>query len=808
MAEGNAEREHAESVVGVLPTRITRLLGREEAVAELSSLIWGARALSLCGPGGIGKTRLALALAEAVREDFVGGAWWVDLSSTLDPASVARVVAGTLLPDAGFGDPWPALTQALSDSTLLVLDNCEQVVGACAELVARLLERAPGVRVVATSRQPLHVPGERVWRVAGLDECAVDLFVDRAREASSVFAASAPGTREAVDRICRLLDGMPLAIELAAARVSVLGVQQIAERLERSSGVLGHGPSVAPERHQTLRAALDWSYRLLTEPERQLFRRLAPFPGGFSLMAAETICADQTLSGDEILELLSRLVDQSLIDVEHELLEPRYRLLASVRHYATEKLDANAEEALAIRRRHAAYFHALALAERPGGTGPDHLRRLQILELERDNLSQALSWHVEHAPASAVTLALSLWPFWYQRGFYSEARRWFEQIHAAADEIPAADRAEFLMRLGEVAFLQCDYAVAAEHLERVLTLIDENDDPRTTAAALQRLGSIAREQGRYAQARELHRRSLRLWEALGDATGVAASHNYLGFVEWLAGEPAAGRELCEIALVAFEQLGEVAQTASTLINLGACRLYGGEFELAGESLERALALSRRIGFEEGIAWALHELAILGRRRRRSVIDNLVQLREALAIHLRLGDRWRAASVLEEIAAAGLARTDQKLAVELLAAVDAHRHRLGTPVPPAEAADRDATVTRLRSRLGPPVFAAAWADGTLEELDAIIPRVLGVLAVPESEDDAAPGHSLIPTLTGRELDVLRLVSDGHTNAEIAAALYISPSTAGVHVSNILRKLGAKRRIDAAGIAHQLGLLTVA
>ncbi len=808
MTAGDRAQERVETSVGTLPIPMTRLLGRDGAVAELSSLVWGTRVLTMCGPGGIGKTRLALALADAVREDFVGGAWWVDLSSTFEAGLVAQVVANTLRPDAGVGDPWPAMLQSLSESTLLVLDNCEQVAGASAELVARLLERAPGVRVLATSRQPLHVPGERVWRVAGLDQGAVELFLDRARDASSAFSDDAPGTREAVERICRLLDGMPLAIELAAARVSVLGVRQIADRLQRSTGVLGQGSSVAPERHQTLRGALDWSHRLLTDAECRLFRRLAPFRGGFSLTAAETVCADETLPGDEILELLSRLVDQSLVHVEHDALEPRYRLLVSVRRYATEKLDERPEEAAAVRGRHAVFFHTLAGRARDAATGPEHLRWLQILELERDNLSQALGWQLQFAPAQAAPLASSLWPFWYQRGYYREARGWFEQILAGAPEMLEAERAELLMRLGEVAFLQCDYAVAVDHLERALALIDERDDPRTVAAALQRLGSIAREQARYGSSRELHRRSLALWERLGDEGGVAASNNYLGFVEWLAGAPAAGTALCEAALVAFERRGDVAQAASTLVNLGACGLYGGELDAAGECLERALALSRRIGFEEGIAWSLHELAVLGRRRRRSVADNLAQLREALAIHLRLGDRWRAASVLEEIAAAVLARSDPKLAVELLGAVDAHRRRLGTPIPPAEQSDRDATAARLRGRLGGATFTAAWTDGALVDLDAVIPRVLEVMTASGDDAEAPAGRSLVPTLTGRELDVLRLVSEGHTNAEIASALYISPSTAGVHVSNILRKLGAKRRVDAAGIAHQLGLLTAA
>jgi predicted ATPase/DNA-binding CsgD family transcriptional regulator len=795
----------ADSVVGNLPVRLTRVVGREQALAELSSVLWRTRLLSLCGPGGNGKTRLAVALAEAVREDFVGGAWWADLSSVFDPGLVGQAVASAVYPGAPAGDPGAALAQLFTESSLLVLDNCEQVAEACARFVARMLERSPSLRVVVTSRQPLRVPGEHVWRVPGLSAGAADLFAERAADAASDFDRGAPGVGQAIERICVALDGMPLAIELAAARAAVLGCEQIADRLEQGLAVLGRGSRTAPTRHQTLEATLEWSHQLLEEDERQLFRRLAAFRGSFSLAAAETICAHGSVGSDDVLDLLGALVDQSLVGVERDGGEPRYRLLNPIRGYAIERLD-ECEEAGVIRDRHAALFTALAAA---GGDGAgDQLRWLELLESEHDNLNRALVWQLAHASGEAARLAGNLWPFWYRRGYYAEARDWFEQTLAASAEMTTDERVGTLLRLGAVAFLQCDYAVATGQLEAALELIDQSRDPRLAARALQRLGSIAREQGRYDTARELHERSRAIWESLGESAGVASSDNFLGFVAWLAGDASTGVALCSRALVAFTASGDLSSTTSALINLGASALYAGEPDSAGEHLERALALARRIGFQEGIAWALHELAIVGRYQHRAVRHAAPLLREALVVHRRLGDRWRAASVLEEIATSVLARTDPRAAVGLLGAAETLRAQLGVPIPHAERPDRDDAVERLRRKLSAATFSACWAEGMTRDLDLLIPEVVTALeAVPGEAGRAGDLRQLAPTLTSRELAVLELLSEGRTNSEIAAALFISTSTAGVHLSNILRKLGARRRVDAAGLAHQLGLLSV-
>ncbi|MBV9603643.1 MAG: tetratricopeptide repeat protein [Solirubrobacterales bacterium] len=813
-------------MLGNLPVQLTRLVGRDDALAELRSLVWRTRVLTMCGPGGAGKTRLGIALAEAIRPDFVGGAWWIDLSTTLEPGLVTQVVAATILDRDLSGDPVPAaLARKLPESTLLILDNCEQVIDGCAELVVALLERSPSLRVIATSRQPLGVPGEQVWRVPGLAtgqpsgrddhretdgtdgaagaDGAVALFIERAREASTAFDPDAPGVLENVGRICQWLDGMPLAIELAAARVPVLSVGQIAQRIERDSNVLRHTARTAPERHRTMDAMLDWSHRMLEPAEQRLFRRLSVFRGSFSLAAAERVCAGYQLDIAEVLDLLAVLIDRSLVQVVDHAEEPRYRLLATVRQYAAARLW-DGPEGPTVHSRHAEYFLDLAAAARTGVDGPHQSRWLERLELEHDNLEAALQWLSEESIDDGARLARLLWPFWYQRGYYQEARTRFEQLLSRAGEISPARRARVLVSAGEVAFLQCDYGVASEHLTAALDAVSELGDQRATATALQRLGSIAREQARYDEARDLHERSLAIWQELGDEDGIAASHDYLGFVAWLSGDGQGAEEHCGEALEAFRRTGNLRATATALINLGACALYRDDLTLARERLEQALASARQLGFQEAIAWAVHELAIVTRRERRPAGEYAPMLREALLVHQQLGDRWRLTSVLEEIAGAVLVRHDPTLAAEVLAAAEAVRDQLGAPIPPAEAPDRDSALEQLARKLNAAKLEAARAAARTHTLEFAIDQAVEAI----DDLDAAAGtreDSAAPDLTARELAVLELLVQGHTNREIASMLYISPSTAGVHVSNILRKLGAKRRVDAAGIAHRMGLL---
>jgi predicted ATPase/DNA-binding CsgD family transcriptional regulator len=790
---------------GTLPVHLTSLVGRRAELEELSSLLASVRLLTLTGPGGSGKTRLALALAEGAAPTLAGGAWWVDLADVTDPERVGEQAVASL----GIGQlparpPAEALALRLRGaSSLLVFDNCEQVADGCAELIGALLRSCPGLTVLATSRQPLAVPGEQVFRVAGLDvrEGAVELFLERARGHSSAQPENA-STLAAIAAICERLDGMPLAIELAAARTPLLGAPEIAERLERDSRLLRQGSTHAPVRQRSLDAALAWSHRLLTTSEQSVFRRLAVFRGPFTVDAVERVVAGGTVAPEEVLDALGGLVDQSLVEASHAGGTTRYRLLLTVRRYADERLDESGEGD-AVRARHAAHYAALVGAAEAGLSGPEQVRWLDRLEAEHDNLREALALLLATDAERAGWLAASLWPFWYRRGHYREARRWLEDAVGATGAATAPTRAAVLAAAGTFAFLQCEYPLATERMEKALALYRDLDDQRGIAAALQRLGSIAREQGRYADAADLHEQSLALWRRLGDEAGVAASLDYLGFASWLSGEPVRGGELSGEALAIFRARGEPQETASAMVNVAAAAHYAGDDGRAVEQLDEALELSVDSGYQEGIAWTLHERAIVA-AQAHDLARAAELFSESLRLHRGLGDWWRATRVIEDIAGALLVRAEPKVAATLLGAAEAARERLGAPVPAAELPDHERFLRSLRRTLRARERAPAWEDGRTLTLEAAAAEATAA-ARRLYADAAGSRHHLDDLLTGREQDVLKLVSEGRTNREIGAALFISASTAGVHVSNILHKLGVGRRAEAAARAHQLGLL---
>lgn len=827
--------------VGNLPVVLTSLVGRQRELQKLETLLRGTRLLTLVGTGGSGKTRLGLALAESNRVKFRHGAWWVDLASVTGRELIAGTVASALgIAQSPGQDAAATVARHLrSRAALLVFDNCEQIAAGCAELIEQLLRSCPELTVVATSREVLGVPGERVFRVDGLrlpahdDDAAeaVELFTRRARAMTPDFSIG-PADRAAVARLCRQLDGLPLAIELAAARVGILGAPEIARRLGQDARVLRHPSRAAPARHQTLQATLDWSYQLLTGQEQILFRRLSCFSGSFTLAAAETVAAGDDL---DMVGLITALAGKSLVLVDGQGAEYRYRMLETIRQYGKRKLAESGEEP-AAHAAHAAFYLRLAGQAHAGLDGADQVRWLDRLELEHDNLRavlrRTLSEGAEGAEGAEGTegtegaepdpgqaalgarVAVFLWPFWYRRGYYNEARSWLERAAAAALRSPAAApvRAAALTGAGVLAFLQCDYLVAAERLSKARALYEEEGDQVGLATTLQRLGSIAREEGRYADARKLHEESLAIWAELGDAAGVAASRDYLGFSAWLAGDAVRAMDLCGQAVAAFRAAGLRQETAAALINQGVATYLSGDQQRGAALLQASLEIAMQLGYQEGIAWALHELAVIVADDDPAATTDM--LAESLEIHVGLGDRWRMASVVETIAELVVAAVDPSLAVTLLGATAALRKGLGTPIPPAERPACDRCVRMLREAMGPYPgrFRGAWQQGELMQLGELVDLALRAIKTVQDRSPSDAGLADRPSageagehgLTERELEVLRLLSQGRTNREIGAELLISTGTAGVHVSNILRKLGVSSRVQAAGVAHRLGL----
>ncbi len=810
-----------------LPVALTPLVGRDTELRELGELVATHRLVTITGTGGCGKTRLALAVAAAQCERFTDGCWWADLASTSGrELPVHAVVLSTFgIPQSAEDDGATLARHLQGRNVLLVLDNCEHVAYEVAVLCELLLQRTPGLSVLATSREVIGVPGERVIRLGGLRvdvpggevamSEAVQLFSERAGAVVPAFALDG-AELAAASRLCHQLDGLPLAIELAAVRVGVLNVTQIAERLERDVGLLRHPSRTAPARQQTLIATLDWSHGLLGDEEQLLFRRLACFRGSFSLPAAEAVGAGDDLSENRVLDLIAALVRKSLLQVADRGVESRYRMLETVRQYGEARF-AQSPDNEAVRARHAEFYLVLALHARAGLDGPDQVRWLDRLELENDNVRASLEWSLPHRPETGCHLAAALWPFWYRRGHYNEGRHWLEEAVEQASDTSVPVQAGTLTAAGIFAFFQCDYSVARERLSAANALYEELGDRVGLATTLYRLGSIAREESRYADARTLGEASLAIRSALGDEVNAALCEDQLGFAAWLEGDPVRAAELCGNALATFRRHGRRLEEASALINLGAASLVAGEPERAEALLEESLTTSEEIGFAEGVAWSAHELALALAARQPERARSL--LGQALRGHVELGDRWRTASVLETVADLVLCEHEPLEAARLLAAATALREELGTPVPPSERGRVEATHTALERRLGPERYSAAVEDALRAGLEKIVQSAQsGLTGVPLTAPSEQRGASDLTAggevkrdfdhrgLTDREIDVLRLVARGLTNREIGDELFISAGTAGVHVSNILRKLGVSGRVQAAGIAHQMGLLT--
>jgi predicted ATPase/DNA-binding SARP family transcriptional activator len=735
-----------------LPVRLTPLVGRESELNDIVHAVGRARLLTLTGPGGAGKTRLALAAAGSARKSFPAGVCWVELAQIEDPGIVAPTLASKLgVPDTPGQDATEAVAEYVADhQVLVVLDNCEHLAGAAAMLAENLLAVCPALTVLATSREALGVEGELNWQVpplslpevggsgpaptaaalAGSD--AVKLFEQRAQLVRPSFRVT-DGNAAQVAAICQRLDGLPLAIELAAARMRILSSAQLAERLDDIFALLVGGARSAHPRHQALRATLDWSHDLLDGEERAAFRRLSVFAGGFTLEAAERVAAGGDIKPASMLELLTRLADKSLLRVEHTRDDSRYHLLVTIRDYARDRL-AEAGETGSVRRAHLGYFTELvetAAARIEGVETGGHGLELELdrMDAELPNLRKAYDFAAESdEPVAALWIAGRLDRYAYLRGRYHEIRQWMDAAVTSYPDAPAELRARVLLGSGRLALLQCDYAPAVRRLEAALRLYRELDEPRGIAGALQVLGSVAREQGRYARAVELHAESLAVAEAAGDRWAVASAHGYLAFVSWLQRDFGRATEEASTALIMFRDLGDVEGAAWSLISLGTVARYQGEVERAATLLTESRSLAESIGFREGIAWCGEQLGLL------AAVDGdpaaITLLRHSLELHGELRDRWRMSSVLEDLAAIALALGRARSAARLLGAAEALRDAIGTVIAPCERPQHLQTTAAVRAALGEEEFAAARQQGLLASMDELAADL-------PSAQDAAP-----------------------------------------------------------------------
>ena len=725
-----------------LPVRLTPLVGRASELGDVVDALDRSRLITLTGPGGAGKTRLALAAAKTAGESFPAGVHWVALAQINDQAIVGQAIATQLgVPDTPGQDAAEAVAEQIADHrVLVVLDNCEHMAEAAADVAEYLLASCPALVVLATSREALGVEGELSWQVPPLSlpkaepaptaaalarSDAVTLFEQRAQLVRPSFRVSDENAA-GVLTICRRLDGLPLAIELAAARMRIMSAAQLAERLDDIFAVLVGGARSAPPRHQALRATLDWSHDLLDADERAVFRRLAAFFGGFTLRAAERIAAGGEIRPDAMLEMLTRLADKSLLRVEHARGDSRYFLLAIIRDYAREKLEAAAETD-SVRRAHLQYFtdlveRAAASIEQVEAEAGRLEVELDRLDAELPNLRRAVEFALESGDAvAALRITGPLDRYAYLRGHYHEIRQWLDAAVTSGPDAPAGLRAKALLGGGRLALLQCDYAAAVRRLEAALRLYRELADPRGIASSLQVLGSVAREQGRYARAVELHAESLAIAEAAEDRWAAASARSYLAFASWLQRDFAQAIEQAGTALATFRDLGDVEGVAWSLINLGTVARYQGDGERASALLTESLSLSEGIGFQEGIAWSVEQLGLLAAVDGDPAAVSL--LRRSLEVHRELRDRWRMSSVLEDLSALALAQGHPLQAARLLGAAEAMRDAIGTVIAPSERLQHNQTTAAVRTALGDEAFDAALRRGLLatsEELAADLP----------------------------------------------------------------------------------------
>ncbi|MEU6192044.1 LuxR C-terminal-related transcriptional regulator [Nocardia sp. NPDC047038] len=729
--------------------------------------------VTLTGPGGVGKTRLAIHVARGLERKRVGGAWLVELAELEDASLLASTVATSVqMPDISTRDLVAALIDYLADQQLLlIMDNCEHLIAECAVLVSALIEAAPRLRILATSREPLGIAAERIWPVPPLstpdEEHLTNWGSDREYEAIALFqeraeaAGVSVGQSEAVGRLCQRLDGLPLAIELAVTWLRTLTVDELAERLDDRFALLERRHRDGVSRHRTLRTVMDWSYDLCTERERALWARLSVFVGGVSLEAAEAVCVGDGLTLDDILPGLVGLVDKSILTREESDARSHYTMLETIRQYGRDRL---ADEADVVRRRHRDYYLRLAETGARDWWGPHQRALLDRVQTERANISLALEYCATPSEArTGMRLASALWWWWLTRDL-REGRRW---------------------------------------LERLLKL--DTNPSRERARALWTYGLNAADQGDTVQALTPLREAVEVARAVGDATAEAYAITWIGQALWMQGKlPEAVGEM-ETALRHHRDIGE--QSSISMIvpaQLGMVVALLGDPERGIELGEQSVAACDKVGEHWTAGWADWDLAVAcwaNGNRAAACTRALASLR-----HKRdLGDQLGIPCGLELAAWCATADGDAERAAMLLGASDKMWEPVGAPLFSWRALRDWSAQCRVRAReiISDQAFSAAYKSGQkLSVADAVAYALNETRAV---RDDAATGsatdtaaQSVLHLLTPREQQVARLIADGRTNRQIAAELVISARTVGGHVEHIMTKLDVNSRTQIAAL----------
>jgi predicted ATPase len=763
-----------------LPAQVTSFIGRELEMEDVKRLLTERRLVTLVGVGGTGKTRLAIQVAADLLDRFGGGVWLVELASVADEALVPHAVAAAVgLRERPEESIQTTLALALgAQQMLLVFDNCEHLIDACARLADQLLRQCSNVRILATSREPLRIEGEVTWAVSSLTVPPTDqsvpfdrlvqyesirMFADRAGAASPKFSLSRE-VAPAVAEICARLDGIPLALELAAVRVKALSVHQIAARLNDRFRLLTAGRRVGDERHQTLRALVDWSYDLLSEPERRLFNRLTVFVGGFGVESAEAVCAGEGLEDHAVLDLLGQLMDKSLVAADEERGgEARYRLLETLQQYGAEKLQDTGEDWL-LRRRHTAW--CLDLAERAESEvgqaeGSAWAARLQT---ERDNLRAALDRSkLDDAPETTLRLAGALWWFWETKGYWTEGRRQLDAVLATTGDAPVPLRLKVihgaatladsqgdrprattlleqavrlhrelgdhmglaftLNRLGQIAFREGNVERASVYLDESLALFRTLGDPVLIADALETLGMVAHHRGDAERATVLLQEGLELFRGLGDKRGMASALRGLADLAQDRADYARAGALAEESAALFRDIGDVYGLGSVLYIMANAAVGRGDYERAEQLMTYSLGEKRKAGDKEAVADSLRDLAVIV-QGRNDYARALSFWKESLILHRELGNAPRTVDCLEGLAGLAGQAGQPERAARLFGAATALRAAVGGSRWRG-LFRRTESDHHVRITIGEEGFAAAAAAGGTLSLEQAVEEALAV-----------------------------------------------------------------------------------
>jgi predicted ATPase/DNA-binding CsgD family transcriptional regulator len=861
------------------PAQVTPLIGREQEVAAVVDLLRRpeVRELTLTGTGGIGKTRLGLQVAGELLDTFADGVYFVPLAPISEPELVVVTIAQTLgIKETGERSLLDLLKHFLQDKhALLLLDNFEQVTAA-ATVLAELLAACPYLKLLVTSRAMLRMRGEHEFPVPplGLPDLAqlpgsesllqypaIVLFLDRALAIKPDFAVTEANAR-VIAEICTRLDGLPLAIELAAVRVKLLPPHSLLLRLERRLQILTGGALDLPERQQTLRNTIAWSYYLLDDQEQRLFRRLCIFVGGFTLKAIEATCGafgdeDGTLA---ILNQVASLMDKSLLQQSEQDSgggeggeggeEPRFFMLETIREYGLEALG-ESNEVERMQRAHAVYYLSLAERAEPELGGPQQAFWLGRLERDHDNLRVAMRWLMGDeregkGRVMALRLGGALRRFWIVHSHISEGRNFLDSalgVSEGVKELDAAVRAKALITAANLAVIQSDYQRAEVLATESLELFRELGDQSGVALSLYLLGSSAWTQGNSAATRALTEEALEISRALGDKDRVAWSLYTLGMWHSSRGEYVRARELFEESLVMHRELGSKRGMASALTELAQLLFISqGDAATIHDLVEEGQALFRELGYKEGIAdslglagkIALNEGEVDTARQhadesmklykevgfRWGMVSSLCLLakvtahqgdragarklyEESLALASEVGRKELIATSLEGLARIIAADGEPAWAAQLWGAAGSLRAAIGVSVAPVELADYEKAMAAAREQLGVKIFEAHWVEGgEMSPEQAMAAQGVGAVSSTVSKVTSAPVYAA--GLTAREVEVLQLVVRGMTNAQIAKELVLSEKTVASHMSHIFNKTSSENRAGAVAFAIRHGL----